>query len=1312
MIKRTELFHDICSKDFLPFSFGGRGYRDQLDDAIAKTSELCGVKVELYEFEEDGLKVVWATHNFAFLGGSLGCAEGEKLTKAFEYGLAHGLAVVVQCMSGGARMQEGTLSLMQMAKISVAVDALHKKGLPFVSVLCDPTYGGVSASYAMQADVKIAVSSDTRIGFAGPAVILNTMCEANQSLFDEQCPTDFQAASSVYQHGQVDMVLQGPPNSAEFGRTVATLLRALLATPHSSSPPIQFFATGEPESSAGGSGGDYVFNYTSARRIDRPQTQDIIQQVFDSFIELSGDGRVGRDSCILGGVASFASSPGGPRCSCVVVATAKGHTPTDMQRTNYGMPSPHGYRTAMRLMKLAEKFNLPVVTLVDTVGAWPTFECELLGQSEAIASNLTLMAGLTVPIVTLIVGEGGSGGALGICMGNEICMLSEAYLGVISPEGAASILGRYQNEQQKAIQFPKDCQALAAAQGIYANQLQSLGVVDHIIWERGADGSQEKETYRNFPLLQALIRGFLSASLSRLVALTPTELVQQRYQKYRALGHFSEWDHEKRAAEVLRIKSSKAERVIKKPSASSSSSSSSLLVQYLAEEVVAGKLSLYKKLAPAHMQQTAATLFSKSAALDKVAVSSGPKPSEGLSDEAVLAGRNAKAVLDRLGPSALAQWVKQQSSSRVLVTDTTMRDAHQSLLATRVRTLDVLGGARIATTALEEAFSLEMWGGATFDVCMRFLDECPWERLRTLRQACPNICFQMLLRGANAVGYTSYPDNVVQEFIRLAAENGMDVFRIFDCFNIVESMTVSIEAVLKANKVAEVCICYTGNVLTSSIYTLDYYAQLASQIKAAGAHILGIKDMAGLLRPYEVAPLMSALVAAVGKDFPIHFHTHATSSCSLATCMEMARCGCDIIDFATASMADGTSQPSLNGFVAMMEGASRSTGLSYLSLEPYDRFWAGVRDLYSPFESGMKSGTARVFEHQIPGGQYSNLLVQCQSMGLQGEQWEQVLSAYRDVNELFGDIVKVTPSSKCVGDLALYLVTRGLTTKDILNSGAKGQAIDFPESVVGLMRGELGFPHRGFPLEVEELVLKAKGISKLTVRPGLGLPPADFVENLRQLRSQWGPTLSAEQAMSSLLYPKVFADYMARTAKKGPLLRYLPTTAYLYGLLPGQCFRMLVPSALAARHLFVKTESSASSEAEVEASVELLRVGPVQKSKRTVYFRVSLSDGSVSEEQTAEVQDSGGVFVFEGPMADASKPLTEVGSPMPGVVEKLLIGPGCEGRTVTAGETLCIVSAMKMEVKVTAPRDAVVDAIAVPAPGYRVVEGALLFTLK
>jgi len=1032
----------------------------------------------------------------------------------------------------------------------------------------------------------------------------------------------------------VDIVVD-KASQAEIEVLVATV-SALLLSGSKMSPEVASSLFGNNSTSQVASSSEATeedksqpFNYTNSRKIDRPQSQDIIANLFSSFIEMSGDGRVGKDVCIRGGLATFRGQ------ACVVLGTYKGHTPQTMQAANYGMASPHGYRTAMRLMQLAERFGLFVVTLVDTVGAWPTFECERDGQSEAIATNLTVMAGLSVPIVTIMVGEGGSGGALGIGMGNVIGMLSGGYFGVISPEGAASILGRYKDDAEKAVKFPLDCQELATAQCIYAYQLKEIGVVDEIIWE-----SSEGENFASFPVLGARIAKFLENSLSQLRPLSKDQVVAQRYAKFRALGTFSLLDEAQRTAAVAEAQSKKSD----KGRPAREDTKPTPLIKHLAQEVVCGAMSRHRGLAPASCPIQPPAL-----------------PTNVLAPASTKAAgwTNAKKVLDAEGPLGLAAWVK--SSTRVLLTDTTMRDAHQSLVATRVRTEDLVKGAKIANEVLKDAFSLESWGGATFDVCMRFLDECPWERLREIRAACPDICLQMLIRGANAVGYTSYPDNVVTEFVRLAAVNGMDVFRIFDCFNIVDNMRVSIDAVRAVNKVAEVCLCYTGDVLTSSIYNLDYYKSVAKEAAEAGAHIIGIKDMSGLLRPLEAGPLLAAIREVT--DLPIHFHTHATASGSVATCIEMARHGCDIIDFCTASMADGTSQPSINAFVAMMEGAHNETGLNFLDLEPYDMYWARVRDMYSPFESGMKSGSARVFEHQIPGGQYSNLIVQCQSMGL-WQQWEAVLDGYRDVNRLFGDVIKVTPSSKCVGDLALYLVTRGLTADDLLDP-AKAGSIDFPESVVGLLKGDLGFPHRGFPKAVEDAILK--GASKRTVRAGLVLPPADFQANVDALSAKWGLPITHEQGMSSLMYPQVFADYMKSRAAKGQLLRYLPTPIYFYAMQPGQGFSMSVPLALCTDVLKI---APASQDQEVTVTIELKRVGPLKEGKRTVVFGVN------GGEQHVEIKDSTGKFVFEGAMADASV-LGHIASPMPGVVEKVLVK---EGQHVSAGETLAVCSAMKMEV--------------------------------
>eukprot|EP00903_Cladosiphon_okamuranus_P009747 g9267.t1 len=1088
MASTTPLFEEVASRDVLGFSFGGRSYADQLTDAIAKTKVVCGVKVERRFIGKGSstTEVVYVQHDFGFLGGSLGQAEGEKITRAFEYGLEHRLPVVVQCKSGGARMQEGTMSLMQMAKVSVAVEALRREGVPFVSVLADPTYGGVSASYAMQADVRVAVGS-ARIGFAGPAVILNTMFEMDQSKFDEACPENFQSSEYVKAHGQLDLIIE-PGEGQDSQEAVEDRLQSIVSLLFDGGDNKVVPSLEKPAVPATKEDMEAARDYTLARKIDRYQAQDVMSQVMEDYVELCGDGKVSDDCCLKGGLARI----GG--LAVLVIGTVKGHTPGDMQAANYGMPSPAGYRTALRLFQLAERFGLPVVTLVDTCGAWPSFEAERDGQSEAIATNLTVMAGLKVPIVTLIMGEGGSGGALGVGMGNRVGMLSRAYFGVISPEGAASILGRYKDDAHKAEQFPKDCQALATAQQIYAGQLKDIGVVDEVIWEPA-----QGETYEHFPIMAGRLRAFICESLANLAPLSPEELVAQRYERFRGLGSFDSLGPEERKSVVSAASAaSKPRSRPPKPSTAPSK-----LAVFLADQAIHGERSAHKGRAPPGMTTTPPTIP------DLTGLGDSPLPLE-----------TAKSMLDSKGPEAMAAWVRQKKS--VMVTDTTMRDAHQSLLATRVRTVDLVEGAKLASKLLGHAFSLEMWGGATFDVAYRFLNEDPWERLRQIRAAAPNICLQ-------------------------------------------------------------------------------------------------------------------------GSDM-----------------------------------------------------APEGTG--YLGLEPYDIYWGRVRDMYSPFENGMKSGTARVFDHQIPGGQYSNLMVQCKSMGI-WDKWEGVLDMYRDVNNLFGDIVKVTPSSKCVGDLALYLVTRGLKASDVTDPAKKGQ-VDFPDSVVGLLEGRLGFPHKGFPEEVSKAVLGDK--KALTTRPSAALPPADFAAVKAALQEgKCGEVLGEvtdELVVSSLLYPKVFDDYVSVMDKSSTLLTSLPTPVFWYGLVVGQEFS-ISPSNPA--DLLLKGDSSGSP-AGTAVKIRLERVGPAKKGgMRTVSFKVA---GAV---QNVEVKDSVAGNDFDGPMATAGNAL-EVGSPMPGVVEKVLVTVGA---SVSEGDVVAIVSAMKMEVQVKALSGGIVTSVSVEESG-KVIEGALMVTLK
>eukprot|EP00638_Chattonella_subsalsa_P022391 CAMPEP_0117865028 /NCGR_PEP_ID=MMETSP0950-20121206/6495_1 /TAXON_ID=44440 /ORGANISM="Chattonella subsalsa, Strain CCMP2191" /LENGTH=1345 /DNA_ID=CAMNT_0005716035 /DNA_START=71 /DNA_END=4108 /DNA_ORIENTATION=- len=1262
----VKLFEDVAAKDFLGFDFGGRSYAEDISKSIAKTKEFCGVSVELRALKskqdpDSTVPVVYVSHNWGFFGGSLGCAEGERLTRAFEYATLNKLPVVVQCKSGGARMQEGTLSLMQIAKVSVAINAHREAGLPYVSVLDDPTYGGASASYGMQSDVKIGVPG-ARIGFAGPNVILNTMFEMNQAKYDANCPETFQMAEYLKEHGQIDMIVASERDGVKLNlaeeiedtlfKVIGPLYQRELMQNHVDRLKEMDFLAGMPAVEASK---DFIRDYTEARNIDRFQTQDLFNGVFKDFVQLTGDGRVGKGVCMTGGLAKFEGMP------VMLMGPIKGHTPQQMKDVNYGMSSPAGYRTALRLMQMAERFQIPVVSVIDTCGAYPSFAAEEMGQSEAIATNLLEMSGLKVPMVTVILGEGGSGGAMAIGMGNRVGMFSNAYYGVISPEGAASILGRYKDDAHKKEQFPKDCHALATVQKIYPDQLKEIGIVDEIIHEHVG------ETYQSFPVTAARLKKFVADSIVELSTLSTDELVQQRYAKFRNYGDFAlllkEEREEIQKAALAAHPPQKRERVKKDVTPHG-------VINYLAHQTF-GDRSRFKGLAPAGIAKRSPVVP------DVQAV----QPIEAV---------NAKKILDTDGPEAVANWVRKQK--RVLITDTSMRDAHQSLLATRVRTDDLVKAAGLANKLMPDAFSLECWGGATFDVSYRFLSEDPWERLRRIREAAPDLCLQMLLRGSNAVGYASYPDNVVREFIGLAVKNGMDVFRIFDCFNDINQMRVSIDTVREHGKFAEVCACYTEDINTSDIYNQDYYKGVAEAAVKAGAHAIGIKDMAGLCKPLAAGPLVGAIRSVT--DIPIHFHTHATSAASLATAMEMAKAGCDIVDVAAASMADGTSQPSMNAFLASMDGHERSTQMDYLSLEPYDMYWGNVRDMYRPFESGMLSGTARVYDHEIPGGQYSNLIVQCKSMGL-WDRWEEVLNMYRDVNRMFGRVVKVTPSSKCVGDLALYMVTRGLTCEDVMDP-EKASKIDFPGSVVDLMVGKLGRPHRGFPEQLEKNVLRGK--PKLTERPGAVMEPADFKKQKEELMSKYG-NVTDEDIVTSLMYPKVFSDYKEFTANYSTLTSKLETPVFWYGMDVGDVTELVVSKA-EAEHLRIPVEDAAMNE--IPVTITLKRVtAPMKDSLRTVMFDIN---GVEHHVQIASEKKEDG---FSGPMADPEN-RRQIGSPMPGIVEKLLVEPG---DTITENQNIAVVSAMKMEVEVKAPGNGKVKKV-ITTKGSKVIEGALMIEFE
>ena len=547
-----------------------------------------------------------------------------------------------------------------------------------------------------------------------------------------------------------------------------------------------------------------------------------------------------------------------------------------------------------------------------------------------------------------------------------------------------------------------------------------------------------------------------------------------------------------------------------------------------------------------------------------------------------------------------------------------------------------------------------MWGGATFDVSMRFLREDPWERLQQLRRAVPNVLFQMLLRGSNAVGYTNYPDNVVERFVEEAARSGVDVFRVFDSLNWTRGMAVAMQAVRKQGRVCEAAVCYTGDIddPRRDKYPLDYYVKLAKELERMGAHFLAMKDMAGLLKPFAAAKLVKALKEAVG--LPVHLHTHDTSGVASATLLEATRAGVDVVDAALAPLSGLTAQPNLNSLAAVLAGTEWDPRLDQDGLQQLANYWETVRDWYAPFESGLKSGTAEVYRHEIPGGQYSNYKPQVAGLGLL-DQWEECKDMYRKVNLLFGDIVKVTPSSKVVGDMAMFLVKNGLEPEDLFTE--KGQDLAFPESVIGLARGMLGQLHGGFPEKLRQVILK--GQEPITCRPGELLEPADLEAERARAAEKVGHTVDDRALVSWLLYPNVFPDF-ARHQEEFSDTSVIPTPVFFYGLEPGQ-------------------ETSVDIEPGKTLIVKLVSLGKVEKDgTRDLIFELN------GEARTITVRDQASGQASAARVKAEKGNAAQVGAPMPGKVLKVNVKPGDE---VKAGAVLLVTEAMKMETNMKAKAD-------------------------
>jgi len=661
----------------------------------------------------------------------------------------------------------------------------------------------------------------------------------------------------------------------------------------------------------------------------------------------------------------------------------------------------------------------------------------------------------------------------------------------------------------------------------------------------------------------------------------------------------------------------------------------------------------------------------------KQSLKKAPVPSSLIIEHHAQVPVGSRDVLLDIGPEKFAQWILDEK--RLLITDTTFRDAHQSLIATRMRSFDMLRVAEAVSHRIPELFSLEMWGGATFDTAMRFLSECPWDRLRRLREKIPNICFQMLFRGSNAVGYSNYPDNVVAGFVKHAADSGMDIFRIFDSLNYLPNMKVAMEAVRDHGKpICEAAICYTGDItdLQRDKYSLKYYVAKAKELERMGAHMLCIKDMAGLCKPHAAYKLVTALKEEIG--IPVHFHTHDTSGINAASVLAASKAGVDIVDLAISSMSGSTSQPNLNSICSALANTERDPGLDFDSLNEFSDYWEHVLGFYQPFDSAPRSGTAEVYEHEMPGGQYTNLREQANSMGL-GHRWREIARTYSEVNQLFGDIVKVTPSSKVVGDMCMFLVTRGIKAADV--PSLKPGSLDFPESVIDMLAGGLGQPDGGWPADVQKVVLGNRKAT--TMRPGELADPIDIEATRTELTAKLGRPATEDDLYSHLMYPQVFADFTAFRTRYDDLSG-LPTPAFFYGLQIGEEIEIEIDTG---KILIIKLISIGEADSTGRRALFYELNGMPRES---VVLDNSLKSVSIAARQKGE----------SGNPAHAC-------APMPGMVTEICVTPG---EAVKAGDKLIILEAMKMLTTVSAGADGLVSEILVKK-GERVDSDDLLARL-
>lgn len=1286
----TELFVGLCSIDHVGFNFKSLSYKKQLAAAQGKTASLCGMRA--YHVL-DPLPYVKVVQLFDFLGGSLGCAEGEKLSRACDYCIENRLPLVIEATSGGVRMQEGVVALMQMSSTACSLDLVKAAGLPIIVIIKDPCYGGTSGSFATLGDLTFGIAN-SRFGFAGQNVIKNTMFGGNQEEFDRVIPPGFQTTDRAAAMGSIDRVFDTIDEAYDMIHNLFRLLTYERCTPNNLSSIIKTITENkaseliDPE--------DDSFIYSEARNPARPSTVDYVRTFLVDPVSL----RV--DSCITVSFGRFAGS-----FPIAVITTSR-----EGNDLTAGLGSPIGYRFVTRMVRLISRVGIPILTLVDTAGALPSPEAEEQCQSRAIAECLQTFQAAAVPIISIITGEGGSGGALALAGGNYVGILSRAFYNVISPEGGASILqpSIYGSDTASMrASFVKDAELLARCQKCYPSDLKQAGVVDGII--KGPLPSETRTACEETGWQIAL---FFALMLKRCLEID--NLQRHRNARYRRLAAFEE----------VREEDIRSRLAVTQPSPNAIKNEST---KYTEQFEALHKLALF-------LTDVAHGEHSKlSAPLRR----SGPPPpirntyESPHIKESIPSPENivtCKTILRTQGAKAVCDYIVSQG--RLFITETTFRDAHQSLLATRLRTRELLEGMQLLqstgfpTMQNTPLFSIECWGGATFDVTMRFLDENPYERLEAFTEALPNTLTQMLIRGANAVGYKSYDNEELEDFIVRSAKAGVDVFRVFDAFNNLNQMERAINTLLtkcQDRVLCEVCICFTGDFLSTleeeTVYTLEYYGKLAAEIATRWPdfHILCIKDMAGLLRPAHAVPLMQAIRAGIGQR-PVHFHTHDTSGSGLCSAFAMARAGCNIVDLASSSLSGLTAQPPLQTFIQLQcseEKGEACNGLrlnlSHIdqvvkNLRTYDGYWRGLRKEYHDLDTTFPASSPDVYAHEMPGGQITNLYQQCCGMGL-GHHWDAAMDLYAECNRLMGNIVKVTPSSKVVGDLALFLLSQNLTADAIVNPDHSSQ-IDWPASLIELLNGKLGLPHHGFPLALLQTVLK--------------LSRADAEQHLQRLKDQFltrkdfysvtkitydtvENTSDDYAKLCSTMYPQVYSNYMERVEKYGTLPKYLPADVYRRGLTVGEsCFVLLDDGLLGSVKLvrlhntnFACTKRNfeyrlAISQAPIRMTLlnrytlaQTLKVTPLFVKKDLVEYVYTKMGESASIR------------------ADPSNK-AHVAAMLPGVVEDVLVSIG---QVVREGEPLLRVGSAKLDLIVTSPHAGNVIDVLVGA-GDTITPGVLL----